>query len=355
MFRGVMIAVALLALASMNFSGPALAQQGDVSALLDRIDRLERDIQTLHQEMAVSGSRPAASGAAPMPMPMPIEDVDGSSPAAARLSVRLATVEQELRGLTGAVEAINHHFDQVNVRLDKLIGDVDFRLSTLEGALGRTPQAAQGDATLGLNSAPPPPAVESVATAPVGAGTGTIDKDGVYVGNTGSLGSIGQSKLQDNMPTPTGDSQAVAPAVSTPPVNAVASVLPAGDAKAQYKFAFGLLGKGKYDQAEPAFQEFIKVHGDNALADNAYYWLGETYYVRKLYTKAVVAFANGYQAFPKGDKAPDILLKLGMSLSAAGKKAEACTTFSMLEQSFPKMSSNIAKTMARERKSNGCS
>ena len=67
MFRGVKIAVALMALASVNFSGSALAQQSDLSALLDRIDRLERDIQTLHQEMAVSGSRPAGAVAAPAP------------------------------------------------------------------------------------------------------------------------------------------------------------------------------------------------------------------------------------------------------------------------------------------------
>ena len=159
MFRGVIFAIALLALNS-----PALAQQGNLSALLDRLDRLERDIQTLHQEVAVTGSRPSPQMS---PQMAPVPEVDGSNPAAARLSVRLSTVEQELRGITGSVESINHRFDQINGRLDKLIGDVDFRLSTLEGAVGRSAQPAMGEASAGLRSAPPPAAVQAVATNPV--------------------------------------------------------------------------------------------------------------------------------------------------------------------------------------------
>lgn len=343
-----MVRGAFLALGVWFLVQPALAQQGDVSVLLDRLDRLERDIQTLHQEMAAVATRPAGQA----PQPAPVLEVDSATPAAARLSVRLSTVEQELRQMTGAVEAINHRFDQINTRLDKLIGDVDFRLSTIEGVMGRTPQAAMGEGASGLQSAPSPASVEAVATPPVGQAepTGAVDEDGVYVGSTGTLGTISQGAVPAEAASQGGDPQEVTPA----PIE-VASVLPQGSVQERYKFAFGLLGKMQFDQAETAFQEFLKAHSDDALAGNAHYWLGETYYVRKQYAQAAAAFLEGYKAFPKGNKAPDSLLKLGMSLSGLGKKKEACAAFDQLSQAFSEPSATIAKTLARVRKDNGCS
>ena len=50
------------------------------------------------------------------------------------------------------------------------------------------------------------------------------------------------------------------------------------------------------------------------LASNAYYWLGETFYVQKNFQKAAISFAKGYQKFPKGNKAIDQLFKLALTL-----------------------------------------
>ena len=83
-------------------------------------------------------------------------------------------------------------------------------------------------------------------------------------------------------------------------------------------------------------RNFIQAHPDHELSGNAQYWLGETYYVRKNYEDAVVAYLEGYQKYPKNQKAPDNLLKLGMSLANLGKKQEACATFTQLRQKFPK-------------------
>ena len=91
-----------------------------------------------------------------------------------------------------------------------------------------------------------------------------------------------------------------------------------------------------------------------ALAGNAQYWLGETYYVRKDYNNAAATFAEGYRKYPQSGKAADNLLKLGMSLGNVGQKKEACLTFNQLAHDFPKASSNITERAAQEKQRLSC-
>ena len=110
-----------------------------------------------------------------------------------------------------------------------------------------------------------------------------------------------------------------------------------------YQIAYDMLARADYASAENAFKAFIGEHPNHALTSNAYYWLGETYYVRKKYQLAAISFARGYQNFPKGAKAPDQLLKLGMTFVNLGKNDDACATFSQLETEFPKTPGRISK------------
>jgi TolA-binding protein len=82
--------------------------------------------------------------------------------------------------------------------------------------------------------------------------------------------------------------------------------------------------------------------------------MGETYYVRKDYSSAARVFLEAYQKDQKGTKAPDTLLKLGMSLTNLDKKKEACATFDKLGKDFPDASANIKRTLPRERTRAGC-
>ena len=101
-----------------------------------------------------------------------------------------------------------------------------------------------------------------------------------------------------------------------------AGELPAGSASAQYNAAFGLLKQADYPAAEEALKTFIAQHPKDPLAGSAQYWLGETYYARGRYAEAASAFAEGYKNYPKGTKAADDLLKLGMSLAPRQPEAE---------------------------------
>ena len=114
-----------------------------------------------------------------------------------------------------------------------------------------------------------------------------------------------------------------------------------------YQRAYNMLSKGNYEAAEIAFIKFIQDYSDHSLSSNAYYWLGETFYVRRNYQLAAINFAAGYKKFPKGSKASDQLLKLGISLYSLNKKTEACATFKKLETEFsntPSRISNRTKT-----------
>ena len=96
-----------------------------------------------------------------------------------------------------------------------------------------------------------------------------------------------------------------------------------------------MLRQWKYDESAKSLQAFLTKYPKGSYADNAYYWLGETFYLQKTYDKAAVQFMRGYQHAPKGTKAADNLLKLGMSLADLKKTKEACTTFRKLIQEFP--------------------
>lgn len=137
---------------------------------------------------------------------------------------------------------------------------------------------------------------------------------------------------------------ATAPAV-TPPSNS-----PAED----YDYAFKLLRQANYSAAAEALRAFLRNHPDDPLASNAYYWLGETYYVRKDYANAAATFAEGFQRYPTGGKAPDNLFKLGLSLSYLGQNADACRALAKLDREFPNAAPLIKDRAAQAKRRIGC-
>ena len=117
---------------------------------------------------------------------------------------------------------------------------------------------------------------------------------------------------------------------------------PEKEPKDVYQRAYNMLSKGNYEAAEVAFIKFIKDYSDHSLTSNAYYWLGESFYVRKKYIQAAQNFAAGYKRFPKGSKASAQLLKLGISLYALNKNKEACSTFAKLNKEFTNLPLSIS-------------
>jgi tol-pal system protein YbgF len=237
-------------------------------------------------------SRSVYRGAPPPAMAAPVSGGGGD---AAVYEQRISQLEQQQRDLTGQVEQAQHQAQDALNRLDKIQADYDARLQRLEGG------------------APAPTPVPQAYTAP-------------------------------------------APAPATP--EHTLGELPANSAAdtpdALYESAFADVRDSKYDAAEGKLRLFLSKYPDNALAGNAEYWLGETYYVRADYKQAAKVFAKGYQDYPKGSKAADSLLKLGLSLSKLGKKEDACLSFQQLKKEFPGETVPANRRAAQEMKTLGC-
>ena len=317
-FAALTTTVGGLALAALLATSPALAQSNDQVEVLNRINRLENDIQTLQRQLArggtVSGMQ-AASG----PMAAPAAAGGLAPTQAADFEIRLSQLERSVQEMTGKYEEAVFGVSQARERLDKLASDLDFRLSQLEARSGTE------------GGPPPPPRTSPTTTQPASPGQPPLP--GIKPGE--------KDKRAEAPPAPTAMS---GPGLGTVP----------GDVQQQYDEAFGLLRKADYDQAEKALSKFVTQRKDSPLAGNAQYWLGETFYGRGKYAEAAVAFAEGFQKFPKNPKAPDNLLKLGLSLSALGQKDDACKTLKQLDIAFPTAAASLKRRGEQERKKLGC-
>jgi tol-pal system protein YbgF len=256
----------------------------------------------------------------------------------ARFEVRLARIEEELRLLTGRIEQLEFGQRGLESRLDQLIQDLDQRLLALEGGAGGAMAEGTGPATRQA-LAPADPATGSAAAGPAdptarGGADASADER--------TLGVVPQSALL-GLPRPEPGS------IATPPRT---TNLPPQE---QYDAAMQLLRAGDYAGAEGGLQLFLELNPEHALAPNAAYWLAETHYVRKSYAAAAAAFARNYRVYGKDDtKAPDNLLKLGMSLQGLQETDKACRTFDELAKEFPNAPTHIQQALSRERERAAC-
>ena len=213
---------------------------------------------------------------------------------AARIELRMNALEEALRRTTGQVETFDFRIQQLESRLSGL----DERLLAVERSQLELETSSAADATA----------------------------DG-------------------DAPAAEGDQQALADP-SQPTGSAIA--LPNGSPEEQYEFAFGLLRQAKYADAQSALEQFLQGNGEHSLAGNAKYWLGETFYVRGDYQSSALIFAEAYREYPDSQKAPDNLLKLGMSLANLGDIENACGTLSELLRIYPRAASSIRSRAERE-------
>ena len=366
---GTLVAVLVLGVALSTSVGAQ--NTDDLRVVLDRMERLERDIRTLN--LSLSRGRPVTppvSGAKPVPA-VPKAGPRGATadwegnPGLARMEVRLSALENDLRSATGSMEQFGFQIREIGKRLDKLVSDMDYRLSVLEDRTQGQPGVVSGARTAApprISAAPAPPLVQKIIPGQAGGFAippttlGTISQNSQSVVTPPAAQKrLGQKPAPAAAKTAPAAQAAPAQPAPAPTASAATIVLPPGTAKEQYNYAFGLLRQANYDKAELALQEFVKLHPKEALASNARYWLGETFYVRAAYVQAAEVFLEGFQADPKGPKAPDSLLKLGMSLGGLDKKREACAAFDKLLKDFPDAPAGVKNTVTREKQKNGCS
>ena len=294
---------------------PAQMQPQD-QAMQQRLDRIERDLNMLQRQVYRGAPSAPAAGGAP-----------GGSSTAADLEVRMEQVEAQMRELTGKVEQISNDVEQLKQRIEQINADFSVRFDQQSGgatASSAPPQRSSGDGGRGAGGPP-----GTVVPPPSGGGLNPV---------FGTLSPPGTG--------PSRSSGGAEPA-STEPQGG-------GTTTEQFNHAFGLLKQSDYPGAEAALKAFIDAHPNDPLAGNAQYWLGQTFFARNKFSEAATAFAEGYKRFPKGAKAEDDLLYLGLSLARADQKKNACLALGQLDQSFPNGSPAIRQRAAAEKKRLGC-
>ena len=250
-----------------------------------------------------------------------------------------------MRALNGRIEQLEFSVRRLDQSMQRLQSDTDARLIKLESAPQQQPAVVN------------PPVVIAAATAAIvsnsrrAAAAATAEQSvetPAAARPHRSNGSLGAIKMQDGRITGAINNPQAPPLPDAGPDYALNS-------QEQYDRAFDLLREANYDEAGTAFQAFIAKNPQDKLIDNAKYWYGETLYVRGKFDASAVAFADAYQQNPKGNKAPDSLLKLAMSLEKLGKTQDACTTLDSLKSKYPSASITVRQRADQERTKLKCS
>ncbi|MEM6622061.1 MAG: tol-pal system protein YbgF [Pseudomonadota bacterium] len=187
----------------------------------------------------------------------------------------LSAIEGELRRLTAEVERMQAQIARIQEDATRRFGDIEFRLTELEG---------------------------------------------------GDLSQLGQT------PQVGGLAPGIAPAGSGASVQVAAtSVSEQGD----FDRAVNDVQQGRFDQAEDGLIRFLGSYPNSPLTGDAFYWLGESRFVRGAFAEAAKAYLDGYQTMPQGPRAPHNLFKLGVALGRLGQLNEACTTLRQVRAQFP--------------------
>jgi tol-pal system protein YbgF len=250
--------------------------------------------------------------------------------AVTRHLIKLNQIEDQFRNLTNQFEEINFKLDKLSSRVTKIQSDTQLRFYDLEQSGAETSSTTQNKKTptekVKLPGAEKPQ-------------------------DFGAAEGYDMSKDQGTQATQSID------AAQTVVVNEPErkSLLPQDKSPdEQYSYAIGLIKVGDYDTAEFALREFIDNNKDHNLAGHAQFWYGETFRIRQLYSDAAAAYLDGYQNYPKSDKAPDNLLKLGVTMVELGEKDQGCSMITNLKKEYPKASKSVLQKAQYEEKRFKC-
>ena len=247
--------------------------------------------------------------------------------------LKLSEIEEQFKNLTNKFEEINFKIDKLSNRMSKTQADNQLRFQQIEE--GGTIKI---DGTQELSSLPKKSEEKILPGS-----SEPQDLGSVSYKDTATNETIQQTQSVDTTST-----------VVTEVVQSEEKILPDETPEKQYEFATSFLKVGDYNTAERAFREFVISNSDHDLAGSAQYWYAETFRIRQLYTDAASAYLEGYQKYPKSNKAPINLLKLGVSLVQIGEKDQGCLMISGVQEQYPKANQSVLQKAKYEEKKFEC-
>ncbi|MCO6179904.1 tol-pal system protein YbgF [Ciceribacter sp. RN22] len=267
-------------------------------------------------------------------------------------SVRVLQLEEEIRTLNGRVEEMSYQLLQMQEQIRKFQEDNEFRFQELEkskstksGALDAPVKSgAQQDEVARVITTEPPASAGDPSGAQLGTpeqtlGSIELDSSGMPVSASINTSAQGGTNL---------------PGVETPAGTGSAQVASLGSESNVYQSAYGHVLSGDYGLAENEFNDFLSRYPQSRKAADAHFWLGEAQYSQGKYNESAKTFLNAHQAYSSSPKAPEMLLKLGMSLAALDNTETACATLKEVTRRYPKASRAVVNKVATEQKRLSC-
>ena len=245
--------------------------------------------------------------------------------------LKLSEIENQFQDLTNKFEEINFKLDKLSNRLSKVQADNQLRFQEIEQN-----ESVLNNKNTQLSSAPEEESILPGSSQPQ------------------DLGSISYKDSTTNSENQQIQSIETTGTVLTETFESEERILPEESSEKQYDFAMSFLRVGDYNTAERAFKEFVNINSDHKLAGSAQYWYAETFRIRQLYTDAASAYLEGYQKYPKSDKAPINLLKLGVSLVQIGEKDQGCLMIVGVKKEYPKANQSVLQKAQYEEKKFDC-
>ena len=246
--------------------------------------------------------------------------------------LKLSEIESQFQELTNKFEEINFKLDKLSSRLSKVQADNQIRFLDIENFLS----SVEGDQKISFKKKK------------------KLDKKLPGSSQPQDLGSISYKDSENKDSEQQIQSIDTTSTVITENFRAEEKILPEGTPNEQYEFATSFLKVGDYSTAERAFREFVLTNSKHKLAGNAQYWYAETFRIRQLYTDAASAYLEGYQKYPKGEKASINLLKLGVSMVQIGEKKQGCKMIDAVEKQYPKANQSVLQKAKYESKKFEC-
>jgi tol-pal system protein YbgF len=300
------------------FINSAFAEEEEIyiKAISDQIQVITKDLKTLEKAVYQKSDVVSLKSSSPTSSEGLNEDI------MTKHLLKLNDIEDQFRELTNKFEEVNFKLDKLSTRVTKIQSDSQLRFSDLENGT--------------INS--------------------TTKKQTVLPGSTkpqdfGAAPAYQTSNLPKEQSI---NSVEGAQTVIAEEPEKRESLLPNKPAEEQYEFAVSFMKIGDYETAEFALKEFIVKNKDHDLAGSAQYWYGETFRIRQLYSDAATAYLDGYQNYPKSKKAPDNLLKLGITMVQLGEKDQGCKMISGIKKEYPKANKSVLQKAQYEQKKFNC-
>ena len=280
------------------------------------LEKLKKDVSTLEKAVYSQSSENTTNTSSVLS--------NNDEDVLTRHLLKLSEIEQQFQQLTNKFEEINFKIDKLSSRLSKVQADNQLRFQELE--VGNTNNVVTTNSEKSLPGSSQPQDLGSITY------KDTETKD--LVQKTQSIETT-SSVVTESFVTEE-------------------KILPKTDPKEQYNFATSLLKQGDYTTAERALREFVIDNPEHSLAGNAQYWYAETFRIRQLYTDAASAYLEGYQKYPKSEKAAINLLKLGVSLVQIGEKDQGCLMIKGVKKEYPKAKQSVLQKAKYEEKKFDC-